>query len=268
MAIQERYTHGHHESVLRSHSWRTVENSAAYLAPRLRSGQDVLDVGSGPGTLSVSLASYVSPGRVVGVDSSDDIVEQARAFAESAGVDNVTFQTGNAYALDIEDDTFDVVHAHQVLQHVADPVAVLKEMRRVVKPGGIVAARDVDYAGTIWYPQIDALDRWQDTLLEVHRANGGDPRAGRMIKSWALDAGFSSVESSASIWSFASDAEREWWGGSWAERVLESDFAPRSIELGLATLDDLRTMSAGWLEWVAAANGTFLMPHGEIIAVK
>jgi hypothetical protein len=55
------YTHGHHESVLRSHAWRTVENSAAYLVPHLRPGLSLLDVGSGPGTITVDLAERLAP---------------------------------------------------------------------------------------------------------------------------------------------------------------------------------------------------------------
>ena len=56
MAPDERYTHGHHESVLRSHNWRTIANSAAYLAPQLVGGSRVLDVGCGPGTITAEMA--------------------------------------------------------------------------------------------------------------------------------------------------------------------------------------------------------------------
>src|SRR6188472_2086916 len=63
------YTHGHHESVLRSHEWRTAENSAAYLLPHLQPGMDLLDVGCGPGTITLDLARLVAPGHVVGVDA-------------------------------------------------------------------------------------------------------------------------------------------------------------------------------------------------------
>src|SRR5438445_10292399 len=80
------YTHGHHESVLRSHTWRTAENSAAYLLPHLRPGMAVLDVGCGPGTITADLAALVSPGRVVAVDSAPAILAQAAAPAAEAGV--------------------------------------------------------------------------------------------------------------------------------------------------------------------------------------
>ncbi len=73
---QTRYTHGHHESVLRSHSWRTAENSAGYLLAHLQPGQSLLDIGCGPGTITVDLARRLSPGRVVGVDAAAGIVER------------------------------------------------------------------------------------------------------------------------------------------------------------------------------------------------
>jgi SAM-dependent methyltransferase len=143
------YTHGHADPVLQSHRWRTVENSAAYLIPSLRPGLDLLDVGCGPGTITVDLAARVAPGRVLGIDVSADPLGEARSAAERAGVP-VTFEVGDVYALAAPDDSFDVVHAHQVLQHLTDPVAALREMARVCRPGGVVAVRDVDYAATTY----------------------------------------------------------------------------------------------------------------------
>ena len=122
------YTHGHHESVLRSHKWRTVDNSAAYLAPYLKSGTSVLDLGCGPGTITADVGRRVAPGRVLGIDASADAIEEARRNA--GGGPNVEFSVGDLYALNTGD-TFDIVHAHQVLQHLPDPVAALREMKRV-----------------------------------------------------------------------------------------------------------------------------------------
>jgi SAM-dependent methyltransferase len=266
MAQHERYTHGHHESVLRSHRWRTAENSAAHLIPHLRPGQHVLDIGSGPGTITVDLARLVAPGDVVGIDSSTSVVAQANGLALDNGLSNVMFTVGNAYALDFEADTFDVVHVHQVLHHVADPVAVLQEARRVLKPGGLIAAREVDYGGTIWSPASAGLSHWLRVFDAVARSNGGDPDAGRSLKRWTLEAGFTDIASTGSVWCFASEAEREWWGGSWAERATESDFASQAIEAGHTDLAGLTAMAEAWRGWAAAEDGWFLMPHGEIIA--
>src|SRR5665647_3878901 len=91
------YTHGHHESVLRSHSWRTAANSAAHLLPHLREGQRLLDVGCGPGTITVDLATHVAPGPVIGVDTSAEVLERARRHAAELGAP-VSFQVGDVYA--------------------------------------------------------------------------------------------------------------------------------------------------------------------------
>ena len=129
------YTHGHHESVLRSHRWRTAENSAGYLLSQLRPGQNLLDVGCGPGTITCDLARLVSPGSVTGVDASEEVVGEARSTAADAGVANVTFEVGSVFDLRFGDGSFDVVHAHQVLQHVGDPVAALGRDAPGLPPG-------------------------------------------------------------------------------------------------------------------------------------
>jgi ubiquinone/menaquinone biosynthesis C-methylase UbiE len=266
MTVHEQYTHGHHESVLRSHTWRTAENSAAYLLPHLSPGMTLLDVGAGPGTITVDFGRLLAPGRVVGLDASAEIVEQAAALAQEQGLDNVEFLTGDAYRLPFDDDTFDVVHAHQVLQHLADPVDALREFRRVVKPGGIVAARDVDYGATVFSPELPGLVAWLDLYHEVARSNAGDPDAGRSLKSWALAAGFDEVVTTASTWCFASDEEREWWGGSWSDRVVSSAFGARALEIGAATGFELEAIRSAWLEWADAPAGVFAFPHFEVIA--
>jgi ubiquinone/menaquinone biosynthesis C-methylase UbiE len=260
------YTHGHHESVLRSHEWRTAENSAAYLLPFLRAGQRVLDVGAGPGTITTDLADLVAPGRVTGIDASSEIVAKAQAHAAERGVANVSFEVGDAYALTAADDSVDVVHAHQVLQHLERPVDALREFRRVVGPDGVVAARDVDYEGVIWYPLVPALDEWLDLYLRVHRTVSGEPAAGRRLKAWAREAGFADVRSSVSTWLFETDEDREWWGGSWAVRATSSQFAEHATSLGFADRAALERIADGWREWAASPDGWLAMPHAEVIA--
>ncbi|GAA2007205.1 methyltransferase domain-containing protein [Microbacterium ulmi] len=263
--MAEAYTHGHHDSVLRSHEWRTAENSAAYLLPRLRPGLRVLDVGAGPGTITIDLARLVAPGEVRGVDAAHDVVAKAAALAAERGIPNLTFAVDDAYALDAPDGAFDVVHAHQVLQHLARPVDALREFRRVLAPGGVVAVRDVDYEGVIWHPRVPALDEWLGLYLRVHRSVTGEPAAGRVLKAWARAAGFAEVEPSASVWLFESPGDRAWWGGMWADRVLHSAFARHARALGA---DDaaLQRIADGWREWTAAEDGWILVPHGEVLA--
>ncbi len=262
---EERYTHGHHSSVLKSHTWRTVENSAAHLIPLLRVGSTLLDIGCGPGTITIDLARRLNPGRVVGLDAAAEVVGQARALADSEGIGNVEFVVGDAYSTGLDDDSFDIIHTHQTLQHLGEPVEALREMRRIVKPSGVVAAREVDYAGTIIYPLTPGLERWASLYQQVHRSNGGEPDAGRRLKAWARQAGFTEVESTASVWCFSSDEDREWWGGMWQARVLESAFAEDALVKGIATQAELQVVSDAWREWADNPDGWMSMPHGEVV---
>ena len=120
-STSDTYLHGHHDSVLRSHRWRTAENSAGYLLPRLPADARVLDVGCGPGTITADLAARVPDGQVTGIDAAGDVLALARQEAERRGQANVRFDVGDVYDLGFDDGTFDVVHAHQVLQHLSDP---------------------------------------------------------------------------------------------------------------------------------------------------
>jgi 2-polyprenyl-3-methyl-5-hydroxy-6-metoxy-1,4-benzoquinol methylase len=259
------YMHGHHESVLRSHKWRTAENSAAYLLPHLSAGMDLLDVGCGPGTITLDLAREVAPGRVVGVDRVELPLVDARADAAAAGLGNVTFRVGDAYDLREDDGAFDVVHAHQVLQHLGDPAAALVEMARVTRPGGLVAARDVDYAAMTWFPADPLLERWLALYEQLARDNGGEPDAGRRLLSWAHAAGLDDVVATASSWCFATPEDREWWGGLWADRVTASALAEQAIERELSDQAELATIAGAWRAWAASPDGWFLVPHGEVL---
>ncbi|MEU8349344.1 MULTISPECIES: class I SAM-dependent methyltransferase [unclassified Streptomyces] len=259
------YTHGHHESVLRSHTWRTAANSAAYLLGELRPGLSVLDVGCGPGTITADLAEAVAPGPVTAVDAAPEILEHARSVADERGLATVGFAVADVHALDFPDDSFDVVHAHQVLQHVADPVAALREMRRVCRPGGVVAARDSDYAAMAWYPEVPALDDWLALYRRVARANGGEPDAGRRMLAWARRAGFTDITASASVWCHATGEERAWWSGLWADRTVASSYAGLAVGGGHATAEELERIAGGWREWGASPDAWFSVPHGEIL---
>ncbi|MEU6313986.1 methyltransferase domain-containing protein [Streptomyces sp. NPDC047014] len=261
------YTHGHHESVLRSHRWRTAENSAAYLIGELRPGMTVLDVGCGPGTITADLAERVAPGgRVTAVDAAEDVLAGAAAYAEERGLGaTVTFAVADVHALDFPDDSFDVIHAHQVLQHVGDPVAALREMRRVCRPGGIVAARDADYAAMTWYPATPGLDAWLELYRRVARANGGEPDAGRRLRAWALRAGFTDVTSSATAWCFTGPEQTAWWSGLWADRTTASAYAALAVSGGHATTEDLEAAANAWRTWAAAPDAWFSVLNPEIL---
>ncbi|EAW12018.1 putative ubiE/COQ5 methyltransferase [Aspergillus clavatus NRRL 1] len=284
------YTHGHHASVLRSHSWRTAANSAAYLLPHIQPHMRILDVGCGPGTITMDLARLVPEGHVTGLErDAAGVLDQARAQAAAQHLDNISFVAGDGNALAFADGSFDLVLCHQVLQHVRDPVGVLAEMRRVAKTGGLVAARESDYGGFVWWPEVGGqgqtqgqaqaqgqgqaqlgLEGWRACYTRVTRANGGEPNAGRMVHAWARRAGFAAdaITCSSSNWCYATKAEVEWWSGLWAERTVASAFAATAKENAGVGEAELEEIAAAWRRWGSEEDAWFSVVSGEVICVK
>ena len=261
-----RYTHGHGAAVLSAHSRRGAEDSAAYLLPHLNAGIDLLDVGCGPATITADLADRVAPGRVVGLDAASGALEAARATLAKRDLPaRVELIDGDIMSLPFDDGTFDVAHAHQVLQHLSNPVDALAEMRRVTRPGGIVAVRDAVYSAMTWYPEPEGMKLWRSVYMATARANGGEPDAGGRLLAWAHRAGFTEVTASASTWCYATPADRAWQSETWAQRCLTS-FGPQAVELGLARRDDLETMAHAWRQWGGNQDAWFVVVHGEVIA--
>ena len=261
-----RYTHGHSAAVLSAHSRRGAADSAAYLLAHLNAGMDLLDVGCGPASITADLAERVTPGRVVALDAASGALEAARATLRDRGLsEQVEVTCGDVMALPFEDASFDVVHAHQVLQHLADPVGALAEMRRLTRPGGMVAVRDAVYSAMTWFPEPAGMERWRSVYMATARANGGEPDAGSRLLSWARAAGFTDVTASAATWCYATPADRAWQSETWAQRCLTS-FGPRAVELGLADRADLETMAQAWRQWGAGEDAWFVVVHGEVLA--
>ena len=246
-----RYTHGHSAAVLSAHSRRGAADSAAYLLAHLRAGMDLLDVGCGPASITADLAERVAPGRVVGLDAAAGALEAARATLRERGLsEQVELTCGDIMALPFEDASFDVVHAHQVLQHLSDPVGALA---------------DAVYSAMTWFPEPAGMEQWRSVYTATARTNGGEPDAGSRLLSWAREAGFTDVTASASTWCYATPTDRAWQSQTWAQRCLTS-FGPQAVELGLARRDDLETMAHAWRQWGGNQDAWFVVVHGEVIA--
>lgn len=264
----DHYTHGHHESVLRSHRWRTAENSAGFLLPELVAGTRLLDVGCGPGTISADLAARVAPGLVNAIDRAPEVIETAQTLHAGLGIMNLHFSVDDVYDLSFADQTFDVAYAHQVLQHLSDPVAALVEMRRVLVDGGVLAVRDADYGGFVWSPEDPRLDAWMNLYLRVTAANGAQANAGRHLATWVRAAGFADATVTSSTWTFHGAEERAWWGGLWADRVRHSDFAVQALAYGLADERELDAMAHAFLQWANEEDGVFVVLNVEVLAKR
>ena len=262
---EDTYTHGHHSSVMKSHTWRTAENSAGYLLPHLTPSTHMLDVGCGPATITCDFATKVDT--VIGIEPVEGILDKARATATERNITNASFEVGSVYELRFDDDSFDVVHAHQVLQHLTDPVQAARAMVRVTKPGGVVAIRDADYHAMTWYPQLPELDRWMEIYQGVCRRNNAEPNAARHLLAWAHAAGVTANAITASVdtWLFYTEDDRAWWGDLWADRSITSDFGAQALEYELTTAEEQATIATAWRSWMAHPDAWFTVPNGQLL---
>ena len=263
---RETYTHGYHEAIVESYRRRTAEVCAAFLLRRLQPDAAVLDMGCGPGAITVGLARRA--GTVAGVDASAEMVESARRRAAEEGIDNASFEVGSAYDLPFHDNSFDVVYAHQLMQHLSDPVRALREARRVLRPGGLVAVRDSDYQTMVHAPVEPAIGHWLRLYHEVAAANGGNADAGRFLPGWVSAAGFVDPVVTTSTTTYADAAGRELWGGMWAVRATDSDFAQHAVSGGFATRGDLVAISAAFRRWADHPSGFWAFINGEVVAAR
>ena len=257
----EIYTHGHQPAVVAQHARRTAESCSRRLLEVVRPSDVILDVGCGPGSISIGLAKAVPKGRVDAIDVAEPVLSDAVTLADESRLNNGSFAVGDAYALDAHDDSYDAVHAHQVLQHLTRPVDALREMGRVAKPGGIVAVRDADYGSFVHAPVNPALDEWLAMYHAVARHNGAEPDAGRHLLAWCNAAGFTSVEITSDTWTFADAESCLNWGDSWAERTLHSGLGRQAVEYGIATQSDLERMAAAWRSWARDTDAVYLLTH-------
>ncbi len=159
----------------------------------LRTGMQVLDLGCGPGFTSCELARFVGSGTVTGLDISEELIavaEQAKAVEK---VENVSFRTGNIYDLDLPENGFDFVYARFVFQHLKDPSLALRNILRVLKPGGILCVLDIDDNWTVFSPASDAFLRFIRKTGAGQRRKGGDRQIGSSLYGLMRRAGLVNV---------------------------------------------------------------------------
>jgi ubiquinone/menaquinone biosynthesis C-methylase UbiE len=264
----EKYTHGHAPATVRQHAQRTADEAAAFLLPDLRPGLSVLDVGCGPGSITRGLAERVAPGQVVGVDLSRETLEAASRDAAARGLHNLRFQEGSVYELPFSDASFDVAYAHQVIQHLREREAALREMLRVLRPGGLLAIREVDWDTVAYWPRDPWIDRFVEVHLKTWYRNGGEPAMGRRLRALFNDAGVTDLRVTASVWCYTTPADTIEWGESYANRLLTSPMGERAIEYGYATRAEVEAMAAAFRAWAVHPDALWTFTHVAALGRK
>ncbi|ODV62588.1 class I SAM-dependent methyltransferase [Ascoidea rubescens DSM 1968] len=280
--IVQNYIHGDYiDAIKKAYTWRNAKNSAPHLLPHLKPGLKILDVGCGPGSITADFVRAVGPtGKVVCVEINESILNEAKSNLIKWGVyegNSIEFVVDNILFLDkFDDNEFDIVHVHQVIQHLKDPVKGLEAMKRVCKKNGIVSIRESIYEAFYCMPEnYQAIKLWKELYLKININSGFNPNAGKFLKKWCREAGFDvnntkKFNYNLGNWFFTQREDIKWWGLTWADRVVNSGFAKKLLEdkqLGV-TENDLQYLSDGWKKWTDEEDALFIVDHGEVIYFK
>lgn len=252
-AQREQYTVGFGSYVDTRLRQRSANVAADFFLPHLRSGMRLLDIGCGPGAITLDLAQVVAPGEVVGIDLAPEQIERAQALAHERKITNVRFEQGDAYTLPFPDASFDAVFAHTVLMHLRDPLAALREFRRVLLPGGIVGVRDRVGEGPIFVPSTPLLTAFVDLFRRVEEESRGRPPSVLHLTQRRLlrDAGFGRTEAQVSAGSGVTAEGQPILAGWYANMCETSEFRAVAVGQGLADVGLLELMATELRSWAA-----------------
>lgn len=261
-------------SMLQTYSVRTAANTSAYFVPRIKPSMKILDIGCGPGSITLDLAALVPQGTIIGIDCSETAISSAKELVHKRQVDNATFEVANVLDLPYEDETFDIVCAHQVLIHLPasskiGAVEGLKEMRRVCKTGGLVCVRECDWRSAVVHPSVPGILDSMKLIEDLTALRGTSPYGG-MARFWAQKAGFGSadIDTSASVVYYSSPEEVKWWGETMAKRLEQGSSLDKGVSEGLISEKQKDTLPSGWRAWSEQSDAFFSMTDVQLICKK
>ncbi len=256
------------EQVQLGYAVRTVNSEAAFLLPRLDSGMSVLDCGCGPGSITLGLAELVSPGRVVGIDLEPTMIERAKGLASEADIGNVEFRVADIYDLPFGEGEFDAVFSSSVTEHLSDPVSALREVRRVIKRGGIAGIVRTEWSFPLIVPESESVSRFFELFEDGFNRYGGSLNRGRFLRSDMREAGFEVVEFEARA-SNNTDTESVSRGMegfiSWIDNL---PLFQESISLGGASGEELDSIREGMREWAKHPDAYYSTTAVRAVGVK
>jgi ubiquinone/menaquinone biosynthesis C-methylase UbiE len=268
MTSQDERAHGVTPGLSRDYAARTADRQAAFVLPYLRPGMNLLDIGCGPGTITLGLAQAVAPGHVTGIDHDSAHIEAARALAAERGVTNVTFQIGNALLLPFEDGTFDAAFENNLFTHLShNAVRAAMEVYRVLKPRGFFAARDVDVDAVVWGNLIDPIKQLDKLFIAWHQSRGSDITLGKRLPAILREAGFTGTIKSVSA-DTKGDPEGTRSHAGITISLLDGPFGRDIVDNGWADRPTVERLKESIREWGEHPDAFFANVHVEVLGWK
>lgn len=281
----EGYKMGHSPNTTASHAARTIHSDAAFLLEHLQPHYHVLDVGCGPGSITVGFSALVPEGCVTGIDLSATVLDKARAYTQQYIASSpetkrgkIEYQQADLIAgLPFKDDAFDVVFSSQLFPHLPPPdipVRALKEMRRVLKPGGILATRDV--ATMMFYPDCDLSTLWN---VNLNKGLGAKDYPGPRMKGYYRRAGFDVdgvkadgnkqvVVGCGTNVVAGNLEERRLFAGYFAGRFKDGEpFRESWVKAGISD-EEITACKEAWEKWAETEDAWHCTIQSEILAWK
>lgn len=265
---RESYTHANDETTTQHFTTRSADRQAAFFLPHLRPGMRLLDCGCGPGTITLGLAEVVAPGEVVGIDIIEGQLAQARQEAASRGLTNARFEAASVYALPFDDESFDAVFSNAVLGHLGDPAAALAEMKRVLRPGGMVGIRSIDIDGQVYAPVTPIQRKFRDLYRRMLAVNGGNAEIGRQHKALLRETGFDVVSATAMYEVYSSAEAVPHWGTALSRIWAEASVVELVTRNEFANHADMQAISQAWRDWSEHPDAFFADAWFEAVGRK
>eukprot|EP00243_Klebsormidium_subtile_P012633 TRINITY_DN780_c0_g1_i1.p1 TRINITY_DN780_c0_g1~~TRINITY_DN780_c0_g1_i1.p1 ORF type:complete len:277 (+),score=57.86 TRINITY_DN780_c0_g1_i1:199-1029(+) len=264
----EVYTSGYDANLMKMQMAKTPEVQAAFLLPYLKPGQALLDCGCGPGGLSLGFARLVSPGgRLDGVDREAEMVQKANETAEAAGLAGVAkFHQANAYSLPFADATYDVVTGWGLILYLSDPQKAIREMLRVLKPGGVIAFLSADWGGCLYTPETPGVVAAMQYFEKLMAKDGGDAHCGWKLKRNIAEAGLEPLHVG---YRYDSNIISPDVGADFlAKHVKESVEKEGALEKGWTTKEEADAMVSALEEFKLDPDAVFVVSFCEVAGRK
>lgn len=254
--------------VMEHYAGRTFEQISVYFKDRLKPGMTILDCGCGPGTITLGLAQAIDPGQALGIDIESSMVAQATSRARERGINNVEFRVDDITNLSLPDDSFDLVFASAVLEHLPNPVLGLKEIHRVLKSGGHAVIIKTDWEEPLISPESDDVRRFFELFEDGFKRNGGSLNRGRHLRLIMREAGFNVTDFQAYYGNSTTPAATQYAVSGLVAFINRAPLFDEAVALGRIDRATLDQMAENMMKWAASPDAFLAMTRCTAIGLK